>query len=366
MQTKITNRELLKFYPVCIGHNPLLHPVCSRDFASYIDNYIEDETVCNTELLVGGPQRITWKELGQKMQLASKSFLPCVSLPLFCYKAILQLLGFFSSFIPSLKGIYITLLLLMIPMTTDTASKEFISVGTDTVEEYLQEHSKAGNTDAGWVRQRVFGSKTSESVFMSVLPSQICLSRIVACCSALDGIVALCKPEFVGHLQNIDVEGRTLDHYILIGFGIASLGIAVVTSLSTCSWWERSVKGHGGTISAAASIQILLSVVHYLYPGTIQYSLGVDPEALTDKTTQHIRQASSYFLAGGVQQLALSRGMRSGKAAGLVSLVWFLSSVDFWINRHVDEVFEMTTTSMKINLTFPIWTGTLALALLLF
>lgn len=247
--------------------------------------------------------------------------------------------------------------------------KEFISVGNDTVEEYLQEHSEARNADSGWVRQRVFGGKTSVSVFRSVLPSQICFVRIVACFSSLDGIVALCKPGFVGYLQNIDVEGWTLDHYILIGFGIASLGIAVVTSLSTCTWLERYVKVHAGIRSGAAmigAIQILLGVVHYFYPGIIQYYniLGVNPGLLTDKTTQHIRQASSYFFAGGVQQLALSRGMKSGRAAGLACLVWFLSSIDFWINRHVDEVFEMTTTSLKINLTFPLWSGMMALALL--
>lgn len=67
-------------YPVCMGRNPLLNPVSSRDFASYIVHYIledDDEAVSNTEnteVLVGGPQLMTWSELGYL--LASKRFLP--------------------------------------------------------------------------------------------------------------------------------------------------------------------------------------------------------------------------------------------------------------------------------------------------
>ena len=109
---------------------------------------------------------------------------------------------------------------------------------------------------------------------------------------------------------------------------------------------------------------IVISLLHYLQPSIVQYSLSIDPLDLEDKTLQHIRQASMYHLAGAIQILALTCGVKPEKAVGMICLTWFICSMDFWFFKQVDEVFEMTQASRNINLTFPLWTGTLALILL--
>ena len=109
---------------------------------------------------------------------------------------------------------------------------------------------------------------------------------------------------------------------------------------------------------------IVISLVHYLQPSIVQYSLDIDPVNLGDKTLQHIRQAFMYHLANGVQMLALACGMKPEKAVAMTSITWFICSMDFWFFKQVDEVFEMTQASRNINLTFPLWTGTLAIILL--
>ena len=116
------------------------------------------------------------------------------------------------------------------------------------------------------------------------------------------------------------------------------------------------------TILAVSTI--VISLVHYLQPSKVQFSLDIDPVNLGDKTLQHIRQAFMYHLANGVQMLALACGVKTEKAVGMICLTWFICSMDFWFFKQVDEVFEMTQASRNINLTFPIWTGILALILL--
>jgi len=392
--------ELLGFIPLCWGHNPLLQPISSDDFGIFIGDYVDDKTMKNELLLVGGPQQMTWRELGQKIQASSEQRLPFITLPLLFYRIILLILGLCSSLIPSLRGLYISLLLTSVPMTTNIANKDFIFVGEDTVESFLQIYS----TDR-WVHKRVFGERSS-------LPSIKSLAQVlVALFTACDGLVALFKPSVVSVLQNINVSDPTVDRFILIVFGIAACSISAVTFVSIAKGQETRATGTGIAIQIALSVwyfcignearavgicmpviytyiifctlvlvrlmfhdmypstimavsTIVISLVHYLQPSIVQYSLDIDPVNLGDKTLQHIRQAFMYHIANGVQMLALACGVKPEKAVGMICLTWFICSMDFWFFKQVDEVFEMSRTSRNINLTFPLWTGSLALILL--
>ena len=393
--------ELLGFIPICWGHNPLLQPISSNDFGIFTGDYVDDITK-NELLLVGGPQQMTWRELGQTIQSSSKQRLPFITLPLFFYKIIILVLGLCSTLIPPLRGLYISLLLTSVPMTINTANKDFKFVGDDTVESFLQSSS----TDDKWVHKRVFGEKKILRSIKSL--AQVLVGLFTAC----DGIVALFKPSVVGMLQNINVSDPTVDRFILIVFGIAACSISAVTFSSLKKGQETRAIGKGIAIQIALSVwyfcigdvarsvgihmpviyiyimfctlallrllvgydmypstmlavsTIIISLIHYLQPSIVQYSLDIDPVNLGDKTLQHIRQAFMYHLANGVQMLALACSVKPEKAVGMICLTWFICSMDFWFFKQVDEVFEMTQASRNINLTFPLWTGTLALILL--
>jgi len=392
--------ELLGFIPICLGRNPCLHPVSSSDFAIFIGDYVGDQTKKDGLLLVGGPQQMTWRELGQKIQSSSEQRLPFITLPLLFYRIIILVLGLCSTLIPPLRGLYISLLLTSVPMTTNTANKDFIFVGEDTVESFLRSYS----TDE-WVHKRVFGEKSPS------LPSIKSFAQVlVGLFTASDGLVALFKPSVVGVLQNINVSDPTVDRFILIVFGIAACSISAVTFSSLKKGQETRAIGKGIVIQIALSVwyfcigdvarsvgihmpviyiyimfctlallrlmfhvmypstmavsTIVISLVHYLQPSIVQYSLDIDPVNLGDKTLQHIRQAFMYHLANGVQMLGLACGVKPEKAVGMICLTWFICSMDFWFFKQVDEVFEMTQASRNINLLFPLWTGTLALILL--
>ena len=239
--------ELLGFIPICLGRNPCLHPISSGDFAIFICDFVDDQTMKDGLLLVGGPQQMTWRELGQKMRSSNEQSLPFITLPLLFYKILLLFLGFCSTLIPPVRGLYISLLLTSVPMTTNTANKDFIFVGDDKVESFLQSSS----TDDKWVHKRVFGEKKK-------LPSIKSLAQVlVGLFTACDGIVALFKPSVVGMLQNINVSDPTVDRFILIVFGIAACSISAVIFLSLAKGQETRA------ISTGITIQIALSVWYF-------------------------------------------------------------------------------------------------------
>lgn len=143
--------HMLGFFPCACGYNPVLHPCTSRDFATAIANYAEDSTFTKNELLVGGPYQLTWKELAD--MYSRETGLKCITLPLVLYKAALLFIGVLCTIFPSLKGLHLSMRLLMIPMTTNTANDKFISVGNDRMEDFLRDYS---NDETGWVHQKIY------------------------------------------------------------------------------------------------------------------------------------------------------------------------------------------------------------------
>jgi hypothetical protein len=135
-----------------------MHPISSNDFATAVADYAEDYTCNNKELLVGGPKQIRWRELGLLIA-KRRNNVRLLTLPLQLFKLLLNFLSLLSILLPSLKGLASSMRLLMIPMTTNTSNEEFICVGSDTVEDLLNnDHRNQEQVTDGWVHQKVFRS----------------------------------------------------------------------------------------------------------------------------------------------------------------------------------------------------------------
>jgi hypothetical protein len=90
-----------------------------------------------------------------------------------------------------MRGAYFCLKLMVIPMTTNTASKRFVFVGSDCVEEYIEQQLEAEGT--AWVHSKVFGQNdttTNRKRFIQgFVPSTTSLARFVGYLAT--GIIAI-------------------------------------------------------------------------------------------------------------------------------------------------------------------------------
>ena len=143
--------RMIGFFPCAAVYNPLLHPMSPKDFSISVANFVEEERFLKDELLVGGPKQCRWRDLAETTCNASGGNLRTFTLPLFAYRLALYILGIF----PSMRGVHICLKLMVIPMTTNTASENFLFVGSDSVEEYIEKQFEAEGT--AWVHSKVFG-----------------------------------------------------------------------------------------------------------------------------------------------------------------------------------------------------------------
>ena len=360
--------RMIGFFPCAIGCNPLLCPISPRDFSIAVANYVEEEFVINNELLVGGPRQITWRKLGQEITNASKGKLRAVTLPLFVYRLALYMLGIF----PSLRGMCLCLKLIVIPMTTNTASDDFIYVGSDDIQLYIQKQLEEEGTN--WVHSKVFGGdvtgdseKNSPYDFIQAFtPGTKRLAGFVGFLATCDAAVAFLKPAFVGNMQNLDVSHGSINRHLVEAFGIAASCIALVTLVSVRREVEMgTAKTQNAPLVVISSLVFLAAIALFICPQFIQYFFRVGADVLDEKTLQHARQISMYYIASASQLLSLASGVRPERAAGVVALVWCVCSSYMWLIVETTRVFEMSPVSRSINLTFPIWSGLLAAGILL-
>jgi len=339
----------------------LLHPISPHDFSIAVANYVEEEGFLKDELLVGGPKQFRWRDLAEATCKAGRGNLRTFTLPLFVYRLALYILGIF----PSTSGVYICLKLMVIPMTTNTASEGFLFVGSDSVEEYIEQQLEAEGT--AWVHAKVFGKNDNTAnrkrFIQGFVPSVTSLARFVAYLATGDAAVALLTPAFVGNMQNLDVNTDTIDRYLVKAFGVAASFIAVVTLLSL-SRVGKPKKTKAVIRIGLFGLFFLVAAAHFVQPSLIKYSLGLGVENIGYKTLQHARQISVYYVASALQLLSLALGVRPERAAGLVPLVWSICFTYMWIIVHISEVFDMSPVSRKINVLFPIWSGLLAAGIL--
>lgn len=83
-----------------------------------------------------------------------------------------------------------------------------------------------------------------------------------------------------------------------------------------------------------------------------------------NKTLQHSRQVSMYYVGSGIQMIALLIGADPAHAVGILCLVCCLFSADMWLFADVANVFHMSLASRRVNAMFPIWSGLLAALIL--
>jgi hypothetical protein len=252
-----------------------------------------------------------------------------------------------------MRGLYISMKLVLIPMATNTANDNFIFAGSDTVETYLLEQSTRGKK--GWVHQRVFGSHVPR------LPSPTTLARLVGLLATFDAMTALFKPSFISNMQNLNIKAGGIDQYLVMGVGIASSIISVLTFTSTCTSYRKNTFQRHVTSKLLSFIIVAVSFLYYLFPASI---FGFNVTLLEHKTLQHSRQAAMYILAAGTQMLALSFECRPETAVGMVCVVWCVFYTDLLMRGKVVDVFEMSEVARSVNLSFPIWSGILAIGIL--
>lgn len=370
-----------------------MHPISAHDFATSVADYAEDPSLRTKEFLVGGPDKLTWRELG--MKVSEKRHIRLVTLPLLIYKLLLMIIGLLSDAIPALKGLCLSMRLMMIPMTTNTANDEFISVGSDTIDAFL--NATTFDDKNGWVHQKIYGS--------SFRPTCIKSSDIIWIVALCDGLTALSNPDF--HSKMLSLDLRDVDGILVQSFGCVSLGIVATTFSSLYLWRDaetskmysvlvgllfdivsfipmigatRLNKFHTVLFVALVSLLLiskmkskhktLIAVLAVTAFGSASYFVpsiilsALFSTSFSNRSTQHFRQIAISYIGGGVQKLALLLGLKSSKAAGLVSLVWCICSIKLWRMVDMARIFEMSNFSKIVNATFPIWSGLLAALIL--
>lgn len=383
-----------------------MHPISARDFANAVADYAEDSTLITDELLVGGPDRITWRELGNI--IAQKRDIHLVALPLAVYKLLLAFVSLASMLLPALNGLCLSMRLILIPMTTNTANDKFMYVGSDTIEAVLNANEIREENKGGWVHEKVFGSSQKKRVLISTWPSPVKLSNIIWVVALCDGLTAVKNPVFISKMMSINLQD--IDGILVQSFGCVSFGIAMTTFSSLHSWSDEGTRKRSsntiGLLFDLISLMLLLGLARLSRYDTVLCVLGTAalfallltwewrlqyerlfPLAITafglgsyfvpsiilsalfggdisDKSIQHFRQIAIWYIGSGVQKLALLHGVEPYKAAGIVSLVWSLFSIELWRIVNMPIVFEMSSFSKNVNATFPVWSGMLAVLIL--
>jgi len=125
---------------VCIkGFNPRMRFISRRDFALVVANYTNDEdTTVEPELLVGGPQLVTWRELGELISNATGKQFSTIDIPLWLLRSILLLARGVALFFPSLGTFAGVLATGSIPMMLETTSDKHKVIGSDTIGDSLK------------------------------------------------------------------------------------------------------------------------------------------------------------------------------------------------------------------------------------
>jgi hypothetical protein len=379
-----------------------MHPISSNDFATAVADYAGDYTCNNKELLVGGPKQIRWRELGLLIA-KRRNNVRLLTLPLQLFKLLLNFVSLLSILLPSLKGLALSMLLLMIPMTTNTSNEEFICVGSDTVEDLLNnDHRNQEQITDGWVHQKVFRRTKRNEASKCTVPSPKQLSNIVWIVAMCDGLIVFFNPKFVSRMLNLDLD--SIDGILVQSFGIVSIGLAATTFASlhltnddqnsrmVCAVWVGLLFDLTSVIAMtfhkynAIMLAAYILISQFLVPKNI-YCQGIlsltitsfglvnffDPRivlsalfetGLGRKTQQHMRQIAIWYIGSGLHKIALLIGLGSTKAAGLVCLVWCVFSVEQWRVVDMVSVFQMSSFSKTVNETFPIWSGMVAALIL--
>ena len=136
------------------GKEPKLQPMSARDFATAVAVYAKQDANM-PELLIGGPQVLTWSELGASISEALGKQLFIISVPMIFFKVWIGVLCLAKSLLPFLEGFENILKVMSIPMIANCTNDDFECIGDDRLDAFLRAHAVAGH--ATW-KKRIFMS----------------------------------------------------------------------------------------------------------------------------------------------------------------------------------------------------------------
>ena len=134
------------------GKDPNHQPISSRDFATGVAAFAAKDN-SSPELLLGGPQVLTWSELSVLISEALGKQIIVISLAIIFYKVWVGVVGLTKSLLPFLEGFENVLKISTIPMISNCTNDEFECVGMDHADAHLRAQAAAGR--ATYVKERI-------------------------------------------------------------------------------------------------------------------------------------------------------------------------------------------------------------------
>lgn len=132
-----------RVWPCMMGYNPRVQPITARDFAAAVAGLLGDaEAKWKPQLLWGGPQVFTWRQLGSLMEDAAGKRMLFIPVPFIFWQTLIYMFQFAGMFIPVSNRMAVVLQLTGMIMTANATSDRHEKFGKDSVEAYLKEHSK--------------------------------------------------------------------------------------------------------------------------------------------------------------------------------------------------------------------------------
>lgn len=171
---------------ICVrGYNPYLQPIDETSFAVAVANFVEEKrphpAVEVSELLIGGNEIITWRDLGNIVseELPSKAYF--LDVPLCAIKLMIWFFHLCAKFFPIFHGFENVLRITGIPMTADSTSEKHERVGNISIRHYVRSRIRCGQGSD--VRKHInavrHGKKSIGSVFDTPTFTRVALSFVL-------------------------------------------------------------------------------------------------------------------------------------------------------------------------------------------
>lgn len=133
------------------GYNPRLHPIDAVSFAVAVADFVaeqESESITETpELLVGGKEVITWRDLGALISEELPSKLHFFDIPICVISILLWIFHLCGKIFPFFQGIENVMRITAIPMTADSTSVQHTHIGNCSLKSYI--HSCINSGEGG-------------------------------------------------------------------------------------------------------------------------------------------------------------------------------------------------------------------------
>jgi hypothetical protein len=131
----------LHFWPYVPGYDVQMQPISARDFGLAVVDYCKSDKAPE-EYLVGGPQIVRWSEFREIVSSVIGKDLWSIPVPLLLLRFWEMVLTMARVFTPILGTICDLIKLATIPMLSDTRNDDFVTFGSDRIQEVLLNHQE--------------------------------------------------------------------------------------------------------------------------------------------------------------------------------------------------------------------------------